>query len=230
MAQNQLFSKVGLPTTAQPDSPLLMLPPEIRNDIYERVLTHLVVGPCGGGSHLMDHNNSRNYGNHPKFFGYTAKNLLLACKQIHAEAIKVFYHTATFYFVLEREKSLNDWIKNIGPARASLIRDIRLDIILEECELWWEDPMDEMEDAPAREYAKAAQDCLDQNREEAGLPEGVLRIQICFEGYVLWTEAPSELAEAALKNSTYISQQFGRVWITEPSETLKSSLRLFHSL
>jgi hypothetical protein len=90
----------------QTSSPLLALPPEIRNLFYESIFedftAHIV--PCQW---------------------YRPPSMLLVCKQIHGEAIAVFYNAATFQTqnisVLERR------LLRLRQSHRRLIRRIRID-------------------------------------------------------------------------------------------------------
>ncbi|MCJ1333450.1 hypothetical protein MMC10_010149 [Thelotrema lepadinum] len=155
MAQTKPFSQVSPPMTTQPNSSLLSLPPEIRNDIYERVFDYMVFDA-----------RSLSYG--PRNF--TAKNLLLTCKQIHTEAIKVFYSTTTFHFVPHESIPFRSWICKFGPARVSLMKDVRCDRLFEGHDRY--DDIDLEGDEAVLWNARRAQKYIDRQKDDFSLHEG----------------------------------------------------------
>ena len=108
------FSKVGPPTAGQPQSTIMNLPAELRNMIFREYFEDLeVLVP----TRCMQNNWGRT----------KLPPLLLACKQLHAEATGLYYLSTTFKFPEKRGERLKQWLKKIGTTRTSLIRRVRID-------------------------------------------------------------------------------------------------------
>ena len=203
MAREKPFSTVsGASTTVQQKSQLLELPAHLRNDIYRLVLSDKVVIPPRG----KRTNNGRS----------KPPGLLLACKQIYFEAIKLYYQTTTFYISSGAGHRLKEWTNKIGPARTALLKDVHVtwDFGNIGCHDF---------DGDVRWIAEKAQQGLDNIRRPVKLNSGVLKSEVIFEGYRVWTASPLKLAEEAL-NATAHTLGSGRIWIDEPSEYLKHHL------
>ena len=207
MERQKLFSQVDASTAARQDSLLLRLPSEIRNAIYELVLSGLYITI-------------------PKFYGknYHGSNpigLLLTCKRIHAEAIQVYYASATFHFKSYPLENLEKWTKGIGPARTALVKNVRftrhrsLDETLE--------VVSEVSDEWVRDDAKRAQSTLDYIQKSFGLSPGVVSIDLSFSGHDWWTKSPVEAVEKVLNLTTFVEYS-GQYWIDEPSLSSRRKL------
>ncbi|KAK4494819.1 hypothetical protein PRZ48_014175 [Zasmidium cellare] len=90
------------------DSPLLNLPPELRNNIYELVFTNTTIN-----------------------FNTTATrrppSLLLSCKQIYTEAVTVYYAEATFVSN-EPQKAIIAHIQTLPPKSRKALRNVVLGV------------------------------------------------------------------------------------------------------
>ena len=204
MPRSQLFSQVGAPETPQLNSSLLNLPAEIRNDIYERVFDYLAVGP---------HPRNPNYSQRDS----TSKSILLVCKQTHAEAIQLFYRSIVFCFVFLPDRGFKSWIRKLGQARASLIEEIRYDGP-HRGRKDWTGPLTGINGLKAA-FVRC---CLDDRREEGGLREGIVKVQLGFEGGLVWTRFPEKLYVTLLNNTVYVEALNLRFWICEPPGKLDS--------
>ena len=100
------FKRTDEIVESQQQSPLLGLPPELRNMIYELVFK---------GQTMI--NGVKHY----------APGILLACKKIYHEATLLFYQTATFYF--DDYKSGLDWYINISSKHRNAISHMRFDFV-----------------------------------------------------------------------------------------------------
>lgn len=110
------FTLVTSPPKSQHTSKLMMLPAELRNRIYGLVLSDVVAY------------RARRTTTNRKIHCVKAQapGLLVACKQTHNEATRLFYAQATFLF--DEVKHLQAWVRNIGGCseRATLIKNIRI--------------------------------------------------------------------------------------------------------
>ncbi|KXT04725.1 hypothetical protein AC579_622 [Pseudocercospora musae] len=112
------FTKVDVKSAdSQEDSALMqMRPPEIRNRIYKLALDDVVTLDIGRHDRV-DHKK----GLPP------APALLVTCKQIHAEAIKLYWVNSTFRFPLTTADKFKVWLLKIKRRRRELLRDVQLD-------------------------------------------------------------------------------------------------------
>ena len=95
----------------------LSLPPEIRNSIYELVLT---VEPNEAG--FVTFSKRPATGNNAKT--HTAQAILQTCKQVYDEALHIFYSVNK---VLFRHLRVNTFLNDMGARRLSLIKSIAVD-------------------------------------------------------------------------------------------------------
>ena len=201
------FTKVR-PATKPQNSDLLKLPPEIRNMIYQWTFQGSVV--------KIQHQGGHGYGPSPR--KSTATGLVLACKQIHAESIRMYYALATFSFGYGTAYCVKMWRNLIGPDRAALVQDIRL--CQDRYDSWFAEPRDS--DETVRMVALSCSRCIKQVQMQAKLPDGVLKTKLHLEnGHKAWTADPIGLAEKVLKTTAYCSD-YHRVWIEEPPLELKA--------
>ncbi|PQE07856.1 hypothetical protein CJF32_00002975 [Rutstroemia sp. NJR-2017a WRK4] len=93
----------------------LSLPSELRNDIYEQVLTGL--------SNIVEESMSDDddEDSHSQILG-----LLLANKRIYLEATSVLYAVTTFDFSIYSMPEVVTFLERIGRRNASFILDIRI--------------------------------------------------------------------------------------------------------
>ena len=209
MARGEPFSTVSACSTVQQKSKLLELPANVRTQIYTLVFTDLktVIPPRG---------KRTNYGRSKP------SGLLLACKPVHFEAVKLYYKTVTFYISSGAGHRLKEWTNKIGPARTSLLEDVHVtwDFGNIGCHDF---------DGDVRGIAQKAQQGLNSIQKPVKLNSGVLKSEVIFEGYRVWTASPLKLAEEALKATAHTIGT-GRIWIDEPSEYLKHHLPFVHTL
>lgn len=98
------------------NSPLLRLPPELRNHIYDLVFAE-------GGTINIDAPH------YPQEI--QVPTLLHTCRQLRAEASSVYYSTHIFVARVSRRHGLSpalkDWLRKIGVEGRALIRAIHLE-------------------------------------------------------------------------------------------------------
>ena len=203
MPRSQLFSQVGAPETVQLSSPFFKLPAEIRNDIYTRVFDYLVVGP---------HPRNPNYARRD----FTSKNILLVCKQTHAEAIRLFYRSTVFHFHFLPGRGFKSWIQRLGRARASLMKEVRYD-----GPYGGSNVQTGSRNKIARWKAEDAQRCIERRREEGGFRKSVVRVQLELEEELVWTAHPKKLLVSVLQRSVYVNWMQMRFWICNPPMDLE---------
>lgn len=194
--QAPAFSKVGPPTQAQQNSPLLSLPAELRNSIYEYtfLLSPVELRP-------------RKRPSNPKG-RLTASGLLLACKQIHQEAMPIYYSATTFYLDVAPVSRIAEWAKSIGPLRRQLIQDIHL--------------AESLDFAPPRDLIgrlglDKAKELSSKVREitfRCSLEQGALKCR-CWVNGAVWTEDPELLWQELSKRAEH-SWTNGWVWVSKP--------------
>lgn len=111
--------------------PFQRLPPEIRNAIYHLHLVQPEDPTCLSrwNDSLEARARAKAYykAKHPEYvpppYEYTALSVLGVSRQLHEEALGIFYYHNTFY--LEHVAALRDFLNSIGPRRRNYIRDIK---------------------------------------------------------------------------------------------------------
>ncbi|KAF7187558.1 hypothetical protein HII31_11182 [Pseudocercospora fuligena] len=112
------FTKVDVDSAnSQDDSALMqMLPAEIRNRIYELALDKVVTFDIARHARA-DHKKGLP----------AAPALLVTCKQIHAEAIKLYWTNSTFRFPRTNADTFEVWLLKIKRRRRELLSNVQLD-------------------------------------------------------------------------------------------------------
>lgn len=109
--------------------PFQRLPPEIRNRIYHLHLVRAEVTELRKWDDSLE-SRAREAVNvmdldsdyMPPLVVYTALSILAASRQLHHEALAIFYHYNTLH--LENVAGLRDFLSSIGPERRGFVRDI----------------------------------------------------------------------------------------------------------
>ncbi|MCJ1333448.1 hypothetical protein MMC10_010147 [Thelotrema lepadinum] len=184
MAREKPFSKVSRPSVQQ-NSPLLELPADVRSTIYKLVLTDRTV-------EIPQRRKLYPFG------CLLPDALVMTCKQIHDEAIKEYYACSTFEIKYAAAYRLNQWIKKIGPARASLLKDVRMHQLYMNC-----DPT--FADQDVRANAAVTEKWLEVHKRDSKLPSGVLKGELNFEDGKVWTATPIVLVEEVLAVTVYVT-------------------------
>jgi hypothetical protein len=100
-------------------SPLTALPPELRNRIYALVFENHVSDAAKGPTIHYEGSLTND-----KRIAASTPGLILTCKQLHQEALGIFYTHAKFqFFCLEQ---LEMWQWRIGKPRTVLMRHVRI--------------------------------------------------------------------------------------------------------
>ncbi|USW48564.1 hypothetical protein Slin15195_G018830 [Septoria linicola] len=94
----------------QSSSPLMSLPAELRNHIYELALSDTVVKI----ENFREGYNSIN----------RSPGLILTCHQICREALGLYYSVARFTMQYGEQSCLSSWLDSIGQERSDLIKSI----------------------------------------------------------------------------------------------------------
>ena len=207
VSKQKPFSQVGPPATIQTDSQFLRLPPEIRNMVYELVFQdHVTMMPCYGKTTTIGSGK------------IIAPGLLRTCKQVHYEALSMYYNLATFLFTRATTRRAKQWIKTIGDARVALVSNACFPTRY----LGW--LSDRTHDKHARESAGMARRFLLQAKLELNPLSAALksRIELAPDVYFA-TASPLQLVEEILKISEW-NWRYGRYWTSQPSEELKRLL------
>lgn len=107
---------------------LLSLPPEIRNQIYRRVLMYnpqlgLLLRPRIEDAHSATLRSSRSM---------NAPSILRICRQIYREALPIVYSETTFSFG-DPKHNLR-WLDQIGPVNVQLLKRLRILVPAS----WWD--------------------------------------------------------------------------------------------
>ncbi|KAK4615348.1 hypothetical protein CLAFUW4_10290 [Fulvia fulva] len=108
---------------AQTESPLLALPPEIRNHIYELALCRTTILPQIVRSTSVNHGPWTYYGRDGKKVAIPQPSMLLTCKQIYNEAYQLCYANTTWE--VTDKASLESWPFLLGQQQVVLFRGIR---------------------------------------------------------------------------------------------------------
>lgn len=111
--------------------PFQRLPPEIRNAIYHLHLVQPEDPTClsrwNDSLEARAQADARYRAEHPEYvpppYEYTALSLLGVSRQLHEEAVGIFYHHNTFF--LRPVAALRDFLSSIGPRRCTFIRGIK---------------------------------------------------------------------------------------------------------
>ena len=203
MVRGKRFSKVGGTINPQTDSPLMLLPGEIRNIIYEYVFA---------GSICRVYNRKS-----PDFKLSAAPALLVSCKQSYFEALGFYYSTANFVFDYRCKTRLKKYLSKIGRARASMLRNVNIED--------WLAFIPTIVNPKSLLHAASLQDKYLQSLVPVfpALAQGTLKLSVDFEQGRVWTSTPSETAREFLDVTEWM-RNVGRVWVKEPSRELKALL------
>ena len=201
--QPKPFTQVGAPAEGQPQSRLFTLPPELRNMVYEWVLHRAEIGITS-----RTRKNTR---------GRSASTaLLLTCKQVHIEAIQLYYHASRFHLGYGAYYRVKEWLRSIGAARASLIRTLCVSPTL--------DLEVEIERGHESLNARAAAACalLCEIQQKCTLAPGVLKAEVGLSNVRAWTAEPEAFAEELTKVATPIEEDSNWwAWTAQPSGKLR---------
>jgi len=113
-------------------SPLLRLPPELRLQIFENVFEGAVFDITADTGVLTHHYYIKDASPATQ-----APGLLLASKQLHSEAIGVYYQTATFRAQPANFRHIIDgpamqilalWLSRLAPVNRESLSDVRCDV------------------------------------------------------------------------------------------------------
>ena len=202
------FSKVDGPSKPQENSLLLSkMPAEVRNEIYKHAL--------GQSVRIPPQSKNTSCGR------LIQPGLLLACKQTHSEAIRIWYATTTFVFDASQRKRLSWWTGKIGSARVSLLRNVYLSNSYFAGSAHY--PAWHDNDWSIKYQAECTERLLKATRRITRLAPGVLKGGVSFGGpkeFFVFTSTPSETMEQILRTST-IEPGHGRVWTATPNEVLR---------
>jgi hypothetical protein len=98
----------------QTESPLVSLPPELRNRIYTEVFADTII-------EIKGKSGQRSY--------VKSLGILLACKQTNEEATGIYYHSVHFEMRVSARNisvSLTRWLKKLPDRRVAVMTDIKL--------------------------------------------------------------------------------------------------------
>ena len=205
MPRKRPFSTVSGPTTAQQDSALLRLPAELRNMIYEFTFSHCRV-------EIPRRRKRESYGRSKP------NNLLLACRQIHEEAIQLYYIHATFCFDTGGLYRLPEWVKKIGLARAMLLKHVNFGLGIS---MWCFSFR--YSDEIALSHVQGLESTLNRYKSKApGLTCG-LKVDVNIGGCDFTTSSPIALAKAIFDVTA--QHDMNRWWAYDPPGYLKQRFR-----
>ena len=210
MPRQKPFSSVSVPTTSQQNSLLLRLPAELRNMIYEIHFSYCRV-EISRRSQLPPYGRSR------------PNDLLLACRQIHQEAIQLYYIHTPFCFEAQAFYRLPEWVNKIGPARAALIRHVNFEA--RTCKWWFSLSYP---DSVALTHVQELELIVNRYKRKARGLNSELNLKISLEDTGFCTSTPVALARAIFNITVYDGRY--RWWVLEPPEQLRQRFRYILSL
>ena len=157
----------------QTQSPLLRLPPELRNRIYNMVLENQEIS-------LRDHYCAKR-----RHFVVIPTGLLLACHQTYKECIEMFYSTAMF----TARADSGEWLADLPRKYARLLRSVTYDtaslVPVRDERYHWAGYLPELAERTIHNVTYALE------RRGVVLREGTIKASIrTCEGNVVWTSTP----------------------------------------
>ncbi|KAK4618076.1 hypothetical protein CLAFUW4_11776 [Fulvia fulva] len=185
------FSTVSAPSSEQQDSKFLSLPPEIRNRIYGFVFFSSVRKWPGKA---LDTRKNKAVS--------TAEPLVMVCKQLHAEALPVFYAETTFLF--GHALSFKHWTRAIGQQKCQMLRDV---LIMPESKFKYmhrwvlDDPEEKL-----REFAETGEKMLATIAHLSDIiKKGAVKARIPVAGgagakLMAWTSSPMKAVEERMES------------------------------
>ena len=207
VSEQKPWSQVGPPALIQKQSAFLRLPPEIRNMVYELIFQ-------GEVTNIPSYSKIRETGK------IRAPALLRTCKQVHYEALAMYYSLAMFFFSRITTNGAKRWIEAIGHARIALVSSACFP------SLYFRWSSERSFDGHAQVSADYAHRFLKHAKKELEPLAGALKMQVeVVERVRIPTNSPLQLVKDVLEVSQF-KPRYGRFWISEPSDELK---RLFPS-